>query len=170
MREGSKFYISIGSNKSSNKVGTPNFRQIKQSQFIKEPKNKNLQHLVENVNISSSFGSEDLTDDKQSNPEIVVKGTPIIFSFTLSVSVRNKFVFVTKSFTPCLLGCLKPFLADDVVQNSSQFEFEGEGGNVSVKQISHKNLSHAKPIMRKNSNDSLKPPINFQRIGSMFEK
>ena len=34
----------------------------------------------------------------------------------------------------------------------------------------HKNISNLKPIMRKNSSSNLKPPVNFQRIGSMFEK
>ena len=39
-----------------------------------------------------------------------------------------------------------------------------------MKQTIHKKSSNAKPTMRKNSNSDLKPPINFQRIGSMFEK
>ena len=80
--EGKSLYISIESNKSLSKIGTPNFRQIKQSQFIKEPKIKNMQNIVENVNVSSSFGSEDLTDDKQSNPEIVVKSIKL-FNYVL---------------------------------------------------------------------------------------
>lgn len=39
-----------------------------------------------------------------------------------------------------------------------------------MKQTIHKKSSNAQPTMRKNSNSDLKPPINFQRIGSMFEK
>ena len=49
------------------------FKQIKQSQSMFEPKNKNIQSFAENVNISSSFSSEDLTDDKHSNSGIIIK-------------------------------------------------------------------------------------------------
>ena len=54
------------------------FKQIKQSQSMFESKNKNMQSFAENVNISSSFSSEDMTNDKQSNSGIIIKHKDIL--------------------------------------------------------------------------------------------